>query len=471
MTTSQGKRAAIYTRISRDTKGEGLGVQRQLEDCRKLAERIGARIVEEYSDNDISAFSGRQRPQYETMLADIAAGRVDLIIAWNSDRLHRQTKELERYMDLCLPRGVDTHTVQAGILEFTTANGRMVAKMLGAVSQQESELKGERIRRQKAQAARAGKYLGGRVPWGWHKTGGSIKVEPIAGTQIHEGTLAIIAGKSLISVTRAWAAAGVVSLAGTPMITTQVKRVLLRTRNAGLTTFHGEVVADSWPAIVPLETFRQCEAILTSPDRPQQSEAKFKYLLSGIVKCYCGRYMTGFGAEGYRRSYRCKVHQEGGKYIAGHAHRAMGPLDDYVLRMAAAYLDRDDFKAAVMAEAKQLADREAPAESADIGDLVARKNSLARMFAQGLISESQLVEGSREVEQKLDAMQQRAAANIGSRVMASFAFAENAGEVFLASDNDVQRELLRTVFAVTLHPSGPHRGAFDPSTVDMAPRI
>lgn len=471
MTTTQGARAAIYTRISRDTKGEGLGVQRQLEDCRALAERIGARIVEEYSDNDVSAFSGRKRPQYEKLLADVDAGRVDLVIAWNSDRLHRQTKELERYMDLCLPRGVDTHTVQAGILEFTTANGRMVAKMLGAVSQQESELKGERIRRQKAQAAKAGKYLGGRVPWGWHKQGDTIAVEPTAAKHILDGTRAIVEGRSLVSVTRSWADAGAVSLSGKPMNTTQVKRVLLRTRNAGLTTFHGEVVADTWPAIVPLETFRQCEAILTSPERPQQSEAKFKYLLSGVMKCYCDRYMTGFGAEGHRRSYRCKIHQEGGKYVPGHANRAMGPLDDYVLRLAAAYLDRDDFKAAVMADAQHLADREAPAVSADVGELIGRKNSLARMFAQGAISESQLVEGSREVEQKLEAMQQRAAANSGSRVMASFAFAENAGEAFLAADTEIQRELLRAVFDITLYPSGPYRGTFDPSTVSIQPRL
>lgn len=444
-------------------------MQRQLEDCRTLAQRIGAKVVKEYSDNDVSAFSGRKRPEYEKMLADISAGRVELVIAWNSDRLHRQTKELERYMDLCLPRGVDTHTVQAGILEFTTANGRMVAKMLGAVSQQESELKGERIRRQKAQAAKAGKYLGGRVPWGWHKQGDVIEVEPMAGKQILDGTRAIIGGKSLVSVTRAWADAGVVSLAGTPMNTTQVKRVLLRSRNAGLTTFHGEVVADTWPAILPLEMFRQCEAILTSPERPQQSEAKFKYLLSGIMKCYCGRYMTGFGAEGHRRNYRCKIHQEGGKYVPGHANRAMSSLDDYVLRLAAAYLDREDFKAAVMADAKSLAEREAPEESADVGELIARKNSLARMFAQGVISESQLVEGSREVEQKLDSMQQSAAANVGSRIMASFAFAENAGEVFLAKDTDVKRELLRVLFDITLQPSGPYRGTFDPTTVDIKP--
>jgi hypothetical protein len=147
----------------------------------------------------------------------------------------------------------------------------------------------------------------------------------------------------------------------------------------------------------------------------------------------------------------------------------MAPLDDFVLRMAAAWLDREDYKAAVRADAQLLADKETPAESSDIAELVARKNSLARMFAQGVISESQLIEGSREIEQKLESIKQAAAANIGSRVMANFAFAEDAGQLFLNAGTDVQRELLRSAFSITLNPSGPFRGEFEPSTVDMFP--
>ena len=48
-------RAAIYARISRDVTGEGLGVERQLADCRALASERGWAVAEEYVDNDISA--------------------------------------------------------------------------------------------------------------------------------------------------------------------------------------------------------------------------------------------------------------------------------------------------------------------------------------------------------------------------------------------------------------------------------
>jgi site-specific DNA recombinase len=63
--------AAIYARISSDQVGEGLGVQRQTEDCRKLAADLGWQVGEEYVDNDFSAYSGKPRPAYLRMLADL----------------------------------------------------------------------------------------------------------------------------------------------------------------------------------------------------------------------------------------------------------------------------------------------------------------------------------------------------------------------------------------------------------------
>ena len=57
--------AAIYTRISKDREGAGLGVERQRADCQELAGRLRWTVVEVFSDNDISAYSGRTRPGYQ----------------------------------------------------------------------------------------------------------------------------------------------------------------------------------------------------------------------------------------------------------------------------------------------------------------------------------------------------------------------------------------------------------------------
>ncbi len=148
-------RAAIYVRISQDRTGAGLGVARQEQDCRALCARKGWEVAGLYADNDVSAFSGRPRPQWRRLIADIAAGRVDAIVCWHVDRLTRTPRELEDVIDLLDQRGIDLATV-TGEIDLATPTGRLVARTLGAAARHESEHKGERQRRAARQAAEQG---------------------------------------------------------------------------------------------------------------------------------------------------------------------------------------------------------------------------------------------------------------------------------------------------------------------------
>jgi Resolvase, N terminal domain len=69
-------RAAIYARISLDKVGEAAGVGRQIDGCRHLAELEGWSIDEVLVDNDLSAYSGACRPEYERLL-DLVRRRRD----------------------------------------------------------------------------------------------------------------------------------------------------------------------------------------------------------------------------------------------------------------------------------------------------------------------------------------------------------------------------------------------------------
>ena len=89
------------------------------------------------------------------------------MLAWHTDRLHRSPTELEDYVDVCERRKVVTQTVKAGELDLTTPSGRAVARTLGAWARFEVEHKSERTRRAQRQAAEAGRWLGGRPPFGW----------------------------------------------------------------------------------------------------------------------------------------------------------------------------------------------------------------------------------------------------------------------------------------------------------------
>src|SRR2546428_3359847 len=101
-----GVQAAVYVRISKDSTGERAGVERQEKECRALAKSKGWAVAAVYEDNDISAWSGKKRPEYERMLADIRKGKIKAIVAWHLDRLTRSPKELESFLDDCAAAGV-----------------------------------------------------------------------------------------------------------------------------------------------------------------------------------------------------------------------------------------------------------------------------------------------------------------------------------------------------------------------------
>ena len=61
----------------------------------------GYEVAERYVDDDVSAYSGQARPEYERMLDDLRAGAIDAVVVWHLDRLHRQPKELEEFFEVC----------------------------------------------------------------------------------------------------------------------------------------------------------------------------------------------------------------------------------------------------------------------------------------------------------------------------------------------------------------------------------
>ena len=160
-------RAAIYVRISQDRTGAGLGVERQADDCQQLCEAKSWKVVEVYVDNDVSAFSGKRRPEWERLLADIAAGEIDAVVGWHVDRLTRSPRELEDVIDLAERHGLELATV-TGDIDLGTVSGRTFARMLGVMARNESEHKSERQRRANEQSAAAGKVHGGGMrPFGY----------------------------------------------------------------------------------------------------------------------------------------------------------------------------------------------------------------------------------------------------------------------------------------------------------------
>jgi site-specific DNA recombinase len=309
-------RAAIYCRISRDKTGEAAGVTRQLEDCRELATAIGWDVVEVYTDNDISATSGKVRPAYRKMLADLEGGQIGGIIAWHPDRMYRKFPDLIPLIDACQRNNVQIATVKAGNIDLTTATGRMLANILASVSTAEGELKSERWRRSVRQRRESGEMpKSGPRLFGYTREGEQEPTEAALVVWLAESA---IEGESLNALAAKLNTMGVTTTLGNEWGRTSVRQLLTNGRLAGWSMLNGDRVGvGQWDAILSEETFEQVQAALAVRRRASGRKPRVA-LLVGLAKCSeCeGNLVTARrgkrGDNGSVRIYKCRK-EPGGK--------------------------------------------------------------------------------------------------------------------------------------------------------------
>ena len=296
-------RAAVYLRISSDPSGQQLGVGRQREDCAKLCQVKGWTPVE-YLDNDVSASNGKKRPAYERMLTDIAEGTIGAVVAWDLDRLHRRPIELERFMELADSHRVALATV-SGDVDLSTAQGRLVARMKGAVARHEiDQMKARQCRKHEQNAANG-------VPH-WSRAFGYLdgthQPDPKTAPLVKAAYAAVLAGGSLGDVARMWNQAEAFTRNGKLWTHPQVSNFLRKPRNAGLRAHNGEIVGKgTWPALVDESTWRAAQAVLNAPGRAPGRKSVRKHLLTGVLGCgKCGHHLSGHITGTGRLAYNCK---------------------------------------------------------------------------------------------------------------------------------------------------------------------
>lgn len=471
-------RAVIYLRISQDRTGAHLGVDRQREDCEALAERNGWHVVDTYIDNDLSAFSGKKRPDYRRMLDDLDQGAATIVIAWHTDRLHRSPTELEEYIDLSERRGVNTHTCQAGPIDLSTPSGRMTARILGAVARHESEHKGERVARARRQKAIKGEWTGGIRPFGWglptgevrkkadRKTGEETeepvldmsKAVPEEKAAVAHGTDLILMGGSVRGFKKWLNDKGILTSMGNDFTHQEARAILMRPRNAGIAVYKGEEVGRGlWEPLVPEEKYRAVVAVLENPDRRTTPGAQPKWLGSLLYLCgrECGHGMTvtQSGGRNYP-SYKCPTGHGGG--------RRAETVDQHVEDVIVERLERPDAHELLLPGPE---DVDVSALQAESEQIRRRMTDLAGLFGAGQIDMVQFTQGTDTARAQLDGVTQQLARAATLDPLVGLVGAPDVRKAWKALELDRKRNVLRALVTVTLKTPRPGRmpdgGYFD----------
>lgn len=324
---------AIYVRISQDGEGSGLGVQRQEEDCRALAERKGWNVYHVYSDNDVSAFGSKLRKDWKQLLADIEAGKVNAIIGWHVDRLTRRPKELESLIDMAAEYRLQLATV-AGDIDLGTAMGQLIARHMGAYARYESQQKGERVARQIKQTAASGNApTRGNRCFGYNRDG---TLNPPEATILREVVDGVLGGDSVYKWVNILNSRKVLTTKGNQWSQATLKKLLLNARLAGKRVHRDEIVADGdWDSIMSMNEHTKLSALLNNPKSrwPRHSAEggrQRRYLLTGgIAKCgLCGKALQPKPADSGNRAYACR--RTPPTYGCGKIRIAAEPLEDFI---------------------------------------------------------------------------------------------------------------------------------------------
>jgi site-specific DNA recombinase len=398
-------RAGIYARISSDREGDGLGVARQIEDCQRLAERKGWRVVEQYVDDDVSAWSGRKRPQYARSLEDLEAGAITGLLVYDLDRLHRQPSELESFIEMCARLRLTNVASVSGDIDLTTSDGQFQARILGAVAKKESDDKSRRIRRKHDEIAANGKVSGGGSrPYGYEAD--KLTLRPAEAAVVAECAKRLLAGEPVRSIAADLNTRGVASATGGEWSPQSLRRMLASPRISGQRAHHGEIVATAeWPGLISVEDGAAIRALLANPERRTNKAAR-RYLLGGILVCsHCGERLVARPRSGGKRRYACA--KGPGFSGCGKTYINADDVEQFVTEAALHRLDSPELKRSQERRQRQAPD--AQRWLAEMEAAQAQLDELAAAYGQRQFSLQEWLAARKPIEQRMTAARKQLA--------------------------------------------------------------
>ncbi len=306
--TQKITKVALYARVSTEEQKENFSLAAQIELLRKHAKDNGYEIYDEYVDDGYSGVSS-DRPRFQKLMEDAKQGRLQLILVYRVDRFFRKNLSLLGAVDELQKTGVSIRSITE---PFDTSNylGKFVLSLFGSIAELERNTFMERSKMGKLRRAREGYYSGSsptRFGYVYKKETKKIEIyekEAEAVRLIYE--LYNQPDSSLVKVTRRLRVLGHKTKEGNPMREDVVHDILRDTiyigrwyanrydSRTGKLRPKEEWIEVGVPKIVPEEAFLKAQEYLNTRRNYSRRNAKYHYLLQGMVKCGdCGNTVAG----------------------------------------------------------------------------------------------------------------------------------------------------------------------------------
>jgi DNA invertase Pin-like site-specific DNA recombinase len=308
-----GQRCAIYTRKSSEEGLEqafnSLDAQREAceayihSQCHEGWTLLPAR----YDDGGLSGGT-LERPALQRLLADIAVGRVDLVVVYKVDRLTRSLGGFSKIVEAFDAQGVSFVSVTQQF-NTTTSIGRLTLNMLLSFAQFEREVTAERIRDKIAASKRKGMWMGGTVPLGYQVQDRKLIPHPEQAKLVQRIFQSYLELGTVRQVQHQPAEDRVVGKTGRPLSFEALFYLLQNRIYRGEVAHRGQAYSGEHPAIIETELWDAVQGRFAQARRARRSGANASHpsLLAGLLIDPAGEPMTATQVTKAGRRYRYYV--------------------------------------------------------------------------------------------------------------------------------------------------------------------
>ena len=319
MTATKAIRCAIYTRKSTEE-----GLEQAFNSLDAQREACAAYIASQRHEGwvlspelyDDGGFSGgnMNRPGLTALMAEVKAGRIQVIVVYKVDRLTRALSDFAKIVEVLDAQGASFVSITQSF-NTTTSMGRLTLNVLLSFAQFEREVTGERIRDKIAASKKKGMWMGGPVPLGYEVRDRKLVINEAEAATLRHIFERYLALGSVVATVDALARDGVTTKA-TPMKDGGHRGGIAWTRGAlahllANRVYIGEVrhktahYPGEHAAIIPRDMWDQVEAQLADRrvDRRSPSNLRHGNLLGGLLFDGLGRPMRTCSAAKGSRTY------------------------------------------------------------------------------------------------------------------------------------------------------------------------
>ena len=307
-------RCAIYTRKSTE---EGLeqafnSLDAQREACAAYVmsqQHEGWALLPDcYDDGGISGGT-MDRPAMQRLLADVRAGKVDVIVVYKVDRLTRRLVDFAKIVEVLDEAGASFVSVTQA---FNTTNsmGRLTLNVLLSFAQFEREVTGERIRDKVAASKRKGMWMGGPVPIGYDVIDRKLAINPAEAEMVRLIFTRYLKAQSYDALAEDLAGRGVRSkqrmtrdgrpFGGTPFRPGGLRHILGNRIYLGVVSHKGQIHPGEHDAIIEPALWAKVQARLSGASK--RPRTGYVNALAGLILDAEGKRL--YSAHGKKRERR-----------------------------------------------------------------------------------------------------------------------------------------------------------------------